>query len=275
MGKVNINTTEKKDKGDRKSKYLIKSVIKAFQIMETMSKPNEEIRIKDLAAAMDMEQSTIHRFLLTLEHLGYVEQTEKNGKYRLSLKLFEVGSSLIHSLDLHSQTSPVLHELNKRFGETVHLVVLDKGEAVFVNKLATFPTLVTYSYIGKRCHAHCIASGKVLLAHLTPGEFENIIREKGLPQFTANTLTDVEELKKHMVEIRKEGLAYDFGELEPLVNCVAAPVKNHAGQVIAAVSVSGPASRLDLEKLKKIGSEVKETVDTISQKLGYSQPWGH
>jgi DNA-binding IclR family transcriptional regulator len=256
---------------DKKNRYLIKSVIKAFQILETMSKPNEEIRIKDLAETVNMEQSTIHRFLLTLTHLGYIEQNETNGRYRLSLKLFEIGNSLIHSLDLHSQSSPILHELNKKYGETVHLVVLDKGEAVFVNKLTTFPVLVTYSYIGKRIPAHCIASGKALLAYLPQDELDEIIRNKGLPQLTSNTITDAEEFKKHLAVIREQGIAYDFGELEPLVNCVAAPVKNHIGQVIAAVSVSGPASRLDKNRLKIIGSEVKEAVGIISEKFGYKQ----
>jgi DNA-binding IclR family transcriptional regulator len=256
---------------EKKSRYLIKSVIKAFQILETMSRYNDEIRIKDLTKIMNMEQSTVHRFLLTLEHLGYVEQTEKNGKYRLSLKLFEIGNNLIQSLDLHSQSLPVLHELNKKIGETVHLVVLDKGEAVFVNKLATYPTLVTYSYIGKRAYAHCIASGKVLLAYLPQDELDNIIRKKGLPRFTGNTITNVEKLKEQLAEIRAEGLAYDFGELEPLVNCVAAPVKNHAGEVIAAVSVSGPANRLDLHRLREIGNEVKEAAKTISGKFGYKE----
>lgn len=254
---------------DKKSKYLIKSVIKAFQILETMSKYNEEMRIKDLAAIMKMEQSTVHRFLLTLEHLGYVEQTEKNGKYRLSLKLFEMGNNLIQSLDLHSQSLPVLHELNKKLGETVHLVVLDKGEAVFVNKLATYPTLVTYSYIGKRSYAHCIASGKVLLAYLPQDELDNILKQKGLPQFTSNTITNVEIFKRHLARIREEGVAYDFGELEPLVNCVAAPVKNHVGHVIAAVSVSGPSNRLDANRLKEISIDVKEAAKTISEKFGY------
>jgi len=234
-----------------------------------MSKHNEEMRIKDLAEIMKMEQSTVHRFLLTLEHLGYVEQIEKNGKYRLSLKLFEIGNNLIQSLDLHSQSLPVLHELNKKMGETVHLVVLDKGEAVFVNKLATYPTLVTYSYIGKRAYAHCIASGKVLLAYLPQDELDKIIKEKGLPQFTSNTITNVEVFKNHLARIREEGVAYDFGELEPLVNCVAAPVKNHAGEVIAAVSVSGPANRLDKNRLREISAEVKEAAKIISEKFGY------
>ena len=256
---------------DKKSRYLVKSVIKAFQILETMSKHNEEIRIKDLSAIMEMEQSTIHRFLMTLSHLGYIEQNSTNGKYRLSLKLFEVGNSLIHSLDLHSLSSPILHELNKKFGETVHLVVLDKGEAVFVNKLATFPTLVTYSYIGKRCHAHCLASGKILLAYLPQDELDDIIKQKGLPRYTDNTITDVKELKEHLTKIRGDGVAYDLGELEPLVNCAAAPIKNHTGRVVAAASVSGPSSRLDPDKLKEISIDVKEATSTISEKFGYSE----
>ncbi len=261
-----MDNTETEDKNSR---YLIKSVIKSFQILETMAMHNKEIRAKDLSEMMDMEQSTVHRFLLTLEHLGYVKQTEKNGKYYLSLKLFEMGNNILQSLDLHSQSLPVLQELNKRLNETVHLVVLDKGEAVFVNKLISHPSVVAYSYIGKRSYAHCIASGKVLLAYLPQEELDDVLNKRGLPKFTNNTITDIYEFKKHLAVIREEGFAYDFGEYEPIVNCVAAPVKNHIGQVIAAASVSGPSSRLDMEKLKEIGVEVSNAASTISEKLGF------
>ncbi|NLL21762.1 MAG: IclR family transcriptional regulator [Firmicutes bacterium] len=269
-GNQKVERRNKKTSGN--SKYLIKSVIKAFQIIEAMSVHNDEIRVKDLSKKMNMEQSTVHRFLLTLEYLGYVKQTEKHGKYCLSLKLFELGNNLIQTLDLHSQSLPVLQALNKKLEETVHLVVLDKGEAVFVNKLAVYPTVVTYSYIGKRTHAHCLASGKVLLAYLSQGELHEIINNKGLPRYTDNTITDEEELKNHLAEIRKEGLAYSFGEFEPIVNCVAAPIYNHMGQVLAAVSVSGPANRLNGERLKEIGAEVKKAASDISKKFGYKEP---
>lgn len=254
-----------------KSRYFIKSVLKAMQLLEFMSIHNNEIRVKDLSRELNMEQSTVHRFLLTLEHLGYVHQTEKNGKYRLSLKLFEMGNNIIQSLDLHSQSLQVLQDLHKRMGETVHLVVLDKGEAVFVNKLVTYPTVVKYSYIGKRSPAHCIASGKVLLAFLSQDELEDALKEKGLPRFTETTITNLDELKKQLARIREEGLAYDIGEYEPIVNCVAAPVKNHMGQVIAAISVSGPSSRLDPERLKEVGAEVKAAAKVISEKFGYKE----
>jgi IclR family transcriptional regulator, KDG regulon repressor len=252
-------------------RYIVKSVVKAFQILEHMSRDNEEIRVKDLSRKMNMEQSTVHRFLLTLEHLGYVQQAEKNGKYRLSLKLFEMGNNLIQSLDLHSQSLPVLQELNKKLGETVHLTVLDKGEAVFVNKLITYPTVVAYSYIGKRSYAHCIASGKVLLAYLSQDKLDDVISKKGLPRFTSSTITDVDEFKRHLAKIREEDLAYDFGELEPAVNCVAAPIKNFMGRVVAAVSVSGPSSRMEINRLQEIGVEVKEAARTISEKFGYRE----
>lgn len=255
---------------EKQEKYLVKSAMKALQILEVMTNEPKDMRVKDLSEKLNMEQSAVYRFLTTLEYMGYVKQSEKNGKYSLTLKLFELGNNVMLSVDLHSQSLPILQELSKNLGETIHLTVLDNGEAVFINKLGPSPTLVTYSYIGKRSYAHCIAAGKVLLAYLSSEELEDVIRKKGLPQFTDNTITSPEKLKRHLAGIRNQGVAYDFEEYEPGVNCVAAPIKNHIGQVVAAVSVSGSSNRLNKVNLEEITEKIKLSAQHISQKLGYN-----
>ncbi|MBS4024062.1 MAG: IclR family transcriptional regulator [Clostridia bacterium] len=256
---------------EKKYNYLIQSVIKALDILEEMNAHNEEIGVKELSEQLGMGKSTTHRFLATLEYKGYITHVEeKKGKYHLSLKLFEMGNNILKSLDLHSRSLPVLQDLNKRMNKTVHLVVLDNGEAVFVNKLVSYPTSVTYSHIGKRSPAHCLASGKVLLAYLSHDELDAIYKDKELIQFTPNTYADLAKLKRHLVKIREEGVAYDFGEYEPNVNCVAAPIKNHLGQVVAAVSLSGIDFPSSTQVMSKLSQEIRLAADKISHNLGYS-----
>ena len=163
----------------------------------------------------------------------------------------------------------VLQELHKKTGETVHLVVLDKGDAVFINKLDRYKSLVTYSAIGKRAPAYCLASGKVLLSYLPQDELESILRHKELRQFTKNTITDINFLKEQLSEIRKRGIAFDFEELEPGINCAAAPGRNYTGEVVAAVSISGRITNLTDERLKAFARELSEATHKISENMGY------
>lgn len=255
---------------DNKSRnYLIKSVIKVLDIIEEMSKNYGQVRIKDLSEQIGIGQGTLHRFLSTLEYKGYVEQLETKGKYRLSLKLFEIGNNILQSMDLHSHSLPILQELNKQIGETVHLAVLDEGEVVFLNKIVSNPSFVTYSYVGKRAFAHGLALGKMLLSHLPEYELEKVINEKGLPRFTNNTITDIQKLKEKLVQIRHDGIAFDFEEYQPGVHCVAAPVKNHLGEVVAAVSVSGSLIALGRQRIKEVAKDVQKAAAKISELFGY------
>lgn len=259
----------KKSPADKKYNYLIQSVIKSLDILEEINNTNGEIGIKELSERLGIGKSTVHRFFATLEYKGYIEQVEEKGKYRVSLKLFEMGNKTLKSLDIHSRSLPVLQDLNKRLSETVHLVVLDKGEAVFINKLVNHPTMITYSHIGKRSPAHCLASGKVLLAYLSQEKLESIIQERKLPQYTPNTITEPVKLKEQLAKIREDGIAYDFEEYEFNVNCVAAPIKNHLGEVIAAISISGFTPRLDQQEISKLSLEVRQAAQKISENLGY------
>lgn len=257
------------ESNNKQEKYLIKSVIKALDILEEMAEQNGEVRVKDLSERLHIGKSTLHRFLSTLAHKGYIKQVEEKGKYIITLKLFEIGNHILQSQDLHSRSMQVLQELHKKTGETVHLVVLDKGDAVFVNKLDRYKSLVTYSAIGKRAPAYCLASGKVLLSYLAQDELENILKNKEMRQFTKNTITDINQLKEQLSEIRKRGIAFDFEELEPGINCVAAPIRNYTGQVVAAVSISGRITNLTNERLKTLAREVSEAAQKISENMGY------
>ncbi|MPM86838.1 Transcriptional regulator KdgR [bioreactor metagenome] len=218
---------------------------------------------------MQLSKSTVHSLLSTLLQLGYVQQEEREGKYSLGLKLFELGQVVYYSMDLRAISMPYLTELSKIDEETIHLGVLSGGEVVYVDKVDSPRSIRTTSKIGKRSPVHCTGLGKVLLSSLSDDEIKNIIESKGLAKYTDNTITDPVILFQHIQEIRKNGFALDNEEIEEGLVCSAAPIKNALGETIAAISVSGPAHRLTQERLPKVTEDVIVACREISRKLGY------
>ena len=154
-------------------------------------------------------------------------------------------------------------------GETVHLVVLDKLEVLYIDKRESGQSLRIASQVGMRLPAHCTGVGKMLMAHLSPEQRAELINRKGLPRFTRNTLTDVEALEDELNRIRMQGFAIDNEEIMDSLRCVAAPIRDQTGKVISAISLSGPVSRLKGERFEKAIRRVTETAEEISAGLGY------
>ena len=254
---------------EKEFKNTIQSAERVLQILEEFVCHGDELRIKDLTQKFGLSKGTIHRFLATLESQGYITQEKEHGAYRLTLKLFQMGSRIISSINLSSLSYPILKELSERTGETVHQVVLDRYEAVFINKIENQRNLVNYSSIGRTAPVHCIASGKLLLAYLPEAEAMKIIERKGLARYTENTLTEPEVLLEDLRLIRQRGYSLDHEEYEQGVSCVAAPVWDHRDQVVAAVSVSTLTVRIPEERWPGLIEAVKDAGSKISRALGY------
>jgi DNA-binding IclR family transcriptional regulator len=187
----------------------------------------------------------------------------------------ELGNLLLNQLDLRKEAEPFLKDLAERTKETVHMVILDRYEVVYIDKVETdqhTSGLRMASRVGLRYPAHSCAVGKVLLADFSEEVLNNFVKEKGLPKRTENTITNFTQLKEHLNLVRGQGYAIDDEENEKGIRCVAAPIRNEAGKAIAAVSISGPAfqvtKKMAQERLKK---EVMETALKISQRLGFRQ----
>jgi len=228
------------------------------------------MNMTEISERLEIYPSTIHRILDTLKHWGYVEQDPKTQKYRLGLKLLELGMAKLQQMDLVKEATPYLKELVRKCNETVHLGVLEEGEVLYVAKEESSQTIRMISYVGKRAPLHCTALGKLLLAYLPEEERRKILEQKALPPLTENTITDKRELEKELAKVREQGFALDREENEKDVRCVAAPIRNYQGEVIAALSISSPIFRIDKNTQNDLKEAIVETSKKISKRLGYN-----
>lgn len=248
---------------------LVQALTHGLAVLEAMARAEEDWHgVTELAARLRMHKSTVLRLLATLEASGYVEQEPETRRYRLRLKLFELGSQVIGRTDLMKEARPILEDLNRQTDEVVHLGVLDQGEVVYVDKVESSHTLRMYSRIGRRSPVHATGVGKALLAFLPEAEVEGITENRGLKRYTPNTIVDRSRLLAHMAEIRKAGVAFDDEEHEPGIRCVAAPVMDLHGRVAAAISVAGPSLRMTPERLTELVNPVREAANELSRRLG-------
>ncbi len=249
----------------------IQSVSRALMIMELLSKCHNGEKLTVISQKLDLNKSTTHSLISTLEHMGYVQQDQETARYSLGLKLFELGQVVHANMDLRNIAMPFLRELALKFSETVHLAILSKDEIVYIDKVDTSRSIRIGSQIGGRNAAYCTGVGKVLLAGLSDKELSDTLATVKFEKLTANTIADKEELLKHLVNIRNNGFAMDQEEIEVGLTCVAAPIKNHRGKVIAGISVSGPSSRMQADVFDLMTKDVMDTALQISRRLGYKE----
>src|SRR5665648_547409 len=250
--------------------YPIKVLDKTFSILDILLQHGSTMHMTKIAEKLGLYPSTIHRILDTLRHWGYVEQEPKSQKYRLGLKALELGMAKLHQMDLVREATPCLKELVNQCNETVHLGALDGREVLYLAKEESSQTIRMISYVGKRAPLHCTALGKVLLAHLSAEERKKTLGEKVLRRLTENTITDEEELEKELGKVREQGFALDREENAKDVRCIAAPIRNYQGKVIAAISISSPIFRIDKKAQNNLKGALIETSEKISKRVGYN-----
>jgi len=266
----NITNKEKKlENNFQISDYKIKSVDRALYLLEIMAGENRELELMELCKKTHISTATLYRLLQTLKDRGFVTQNPYTGKYRLGLKLLELGQVVVEQIELRRIALPFLQELMEKTGETANLVILDEDKAVYIEKVESPASLRMFLRIGKQAPAHATGVGKVLLASLSSEKLQKIINHKTLPKLTENTITSPEKLKKELEKIRKEGFAIDNEECEVGAKCIAAPIMDYRKEVVAAVSISGPSARLTEDRVKNLVRVVKEIAHKISEKLGY------
>ncbi|WP_071460494.1 IclR family transcriptional regulator [Bacillus massilinigeriensis] len=249
----------------------VKSVARALDIIEIVSRKESGFGVTEIANKMDMNKSSVHRTLSTLLQFGYVHQDTETGKYRLGYKFLDLGSRLLDSLDLRTEAKPYLLELGKSTNEVIHLVVHEQGEVVYIEKLEGNETLRMHSKVGRHAPMHCTSVGKAIMAFLSEKETQSILKEKGMKRHTESTIIDEVQLLNELKKIRQDGCALDMEENEPGIVCIAVPVFDYFGKAIGAVSVSGPAMRMTTEKLQLLKEKMKIIGSKISFALGYRE----
>ncbi|MDI6762597.1 MAG: IclR family transcriptional regulator [Thermodesulfobacteriota bacterium] len=258
-----------------KPNNLVQTIERVSLILDILGQNPQGISVRDLSTKVSLPKGTTHRLLSSLSYLGYVRQDPKTRNYLLGFKLVELGNILLGQLDLRKEAAPFLNDLAERTKETVHMVILDRNEVVYIDKVEVDHNpsgLRMASRIGLRNPAHSSAVGKVLISHLPDEELNQFFRGKGLTKRTENTITDATQLKEHLKIVRAQGYAIDDEENERGIRCVAAPIRNETGQVAAAISITGPAFRVTKKVIQEIlKKEVMETALKISQRLGFRE----
>ncbi|MGX1902263.1 IclR family transcriptional regulator [Thermolongibacillus altinsuensis] len=248
---------------------MVKSVSRALDIIEIVSSEKDGLGVTEIAKQMDINKSSVYRILSTLVQYGYMEQDEETSRYKLGYKFLEMSSKLLESIDLRKEARPFLQELEKETNEVIHLVVYDQGEVIYIEKLEGTETLRMHSKVGKRAPMHCTAVGKAILAHLPSNVVLDILERKGMPRHTDKTITDQDEFLKELSQVRQKGYALDLEENEYGIRCIAVPIFDHVGKVIAAVSVSGPTIRMTDERIEQLQARMLQIGKQISARLGY------
>jgi IclR family KDG regulon transcriptional repressor len=247
----------------------VRAVQRAIAILRAFSPSDSDLSVTDFSNKLNLHKSTVHRLLATLESESFVLRDPKNGRYRLGLPLLELGSLVTANLELRRVARPHLEDANSRCGETVHLGILDQGEVVYIDKIDSTRRLRMHSQVGGRAPAHCTGLGKVLLAALPAVELDQVMQQRGLRSYTDRTLTSPEALRDHLAVVRQQGYAVDSGENEELVHCAAAPIIDHTGGVVAAVSIATVGVDVESRRFKEYIELVLKAAQNISEDLGH------
>ncbi len=247
----------------------IQSVARALAMIDTLAEAKKELPLAEIAARQGLPKSTVHGLLSTLKDFGYIEQSTFTGKYKLGLRLFELGSSVAQGWEVRTVAAPYIQRVLSAVQETVHLAILDGHEVVYIDKRESSQSLRIVSQIGMRLPAHCTGVGKVLLAYLPAEQRRQLIAGCSLTRFTRHTLTDPATLEVELAKVRSQGYAIDNEEVMDSLRCAAAPIYDQRGEVIAALSISGPVVRLQGRFFEAAVERVVQAAAEISVALGY------
>lgn len=255
-----------------KSAKKNQSVEKVFQIIEIMASAKTSMRLLDISEKLSLPASTVLRFLNTLMAFNYVNQDPETLKYRLSMKLCQIGHMVNSQFSIRETVRPYLVELSEKCQESACLAIEDDMSVVYIDAVDGPDSILrTMQRIGKIAPLHSTGVGKLLLLNYSAGKLDRLIAEKGLPALTLNTITTKEKLLFELEKIRTQGYSLDDEECEIGAKCIAAPLRDYTGNIVACISVSGPVSRMTCEKTEKITATIDRIALDLSRRLGYTK----
>jgi len=247
--------------------YQLQSLDRAISVLEMLGLSDRPLSLAEVCQQMHLHKSTAHRSLMVLERNALIERTPEN-RFRLGLKLYELGNRAVEQIDLRTHVHPYFVRLASDLGETVHLSVLRKTSIVYLDKAGTNGKVCTNSRTGSTNPVYCTSMGKAMLAFQPLETIERIISKTRFVRFTPKTLCSREALLLALDKIRHRGYAIDDEEHELGVRCVGAPIFNPNGQAVAALSVSGPVSHITPQSVSSIADHLLRCCRDISASLG-------
>jgi IclR family KDG regulon transcriptional repressor len=241
-------------------------VDRVADILEVFLRHGPELGVGEVSRALDLKKATAHRLLAALRRRNFLTQDPTSRRYRLGMKLWELGSAATRELDWVAQVKPHLVRLTEKTGETAHLAILDAGQVLYIESAESSRSVRMPSQVGKRVPLWSTAVGKALIAHLTEHVLDGLVSRQSPPQ--VRDADDLERLHAEMAEIRSRGYVVDYEGLEEGLFCTAVPVRNYTGHVIAAISLAGPSSRVAPQELMATAQVVLAAGREISVDLG-------
>lgn len=248
---------------------IVQSVDRALSILEVLADYSKGLGVTEISDKVGLHKSTVYRLLSTLLYKSYVMQDHETNKYKLTMKLFELGNKKTKDMNILTASKPYTKELMEKVNEVIHLVIREGNNTVYIDKVEADNTIRMASTIGTRSPLYSTSVGKVILAHLTDEEVEAIWNNSNIVKRTENTITNLEEMKKELKKVKQQGYAIDNEENEIGVRCVGSPLFNRFGDIEGAISISGPTIRVTEEAVEDFAKDVVKYADLISRELGY------
>jgi len=256
------------DEAEDRQRVGVQSLGRAFAILEEVARHREGIGLADLSKLVGLHNSTTFHLAKTMVSLGYVRQEKETKRYRVGRPLFALAASALDEIEMVSLATPVLEDLSRETGESCHFAVR-MGDAVVVIARSSGPGAFQLTdRIGVVRPAHCTALGKVILASLRPDQLVRFLERVDLKPSTNKSITEIAALQREVAEIRRTVLAFDDGEFNPEVRCVAVPVKDFTGQIMGALGISGPVWRLSNQALQSRARIVQAAANRLSAAFG-------
>ncbi|MEY2191973.1 IclR family transcriptional regulator [Neobacillus sp. BF23-41] len=249
----------------------VQSLERALTILNKLSEYPDGIQITRLSEQVGLTKSTIHRLLATLSSMNYVVKDEETDKYKLGLQVLFLSRNLLNNSDIVTVSKPFLEKLSQEVNETVHLCIEDRGEVVYIDKIESTQTIRMYSRIGSRAPMYCTGVGKILLSDKNQDEFNELISNINFIPKTPSTITSKVEFIEEIEKVKSQGYALDNAENEVVLRCIAAPIFDHKGKIIASFSISGPSNRVTMDLINDtLIEKMKQYSIAISRNLGYT-----
>jgi len=252
----------------RRGEDGLKSLNKVVRVLDCFSTRDRSLSLGEISARTGMPKTTAHRLVASLRDVGMLEQDRERDRYRLGLKLFELGNTVLANMDLHREARPFVEQLTRLSGHSVHLAVFDGRQAVVIHRADPHPEGSPAAFI-ETAPVHCTGVGKAILAFQPADVLDRLAALGALRRYTDSTLTEAALLSAHLVETRERGWSLDEGEHQPGLRCVGAPIRDESGRVFAAISVSAPMRELPSGRVGATAKLVCHTAEAISAKLGW------
>ncbi|MGH6715058.1 MAG: IclR family transcriptional regulator [Bradyrhizobium sp.] len=249
----------------------VQSLARAFGILEEVARSRDGINLADLSRKVGLHNSTTFHLVKTMVSLGYVRQIKDDKRYRIGRPLFALAASALDEIEMVSLATPVLGELSRETGESGHFAVPMGDSVIVIARTAGPGAFQLTERVGVVRPAHCTALGKVILAALKAEQLDGFFARAELSFVTPSSITEAGALRKNLEEVRQSGIAFDDGEFNSEVRCIAVPVRDFTGQIIGAIGISGPIWRLSIQALQSRALVVQAAAKRLSSEFGYQE----